>query len=151
MNLTKSKNVLNKPPGNLIKETSVTLSGEIFFLNKSSKTPLPPLVESYITRNKEIQVDVIVFIDSLFSTPDFNVYQLYCINNSGEPKLQFFIDYDLKETTANDFNAYQITFTVSKEGIPAGVKLKDIKTIEAFSWNIDPVTSRGTETTVQSN
>ncbi|MDO5978168.1 hypothetical protein [Flavivirga spongiicola] len=151
MNVTSSKDVLNSPPGNLIKINSASLSGEISFSHKSSKTPLPPLVESFIIKNNQIQIDVIVFIDSSFPTPNFNVYQLYCINNSGDPKLQFFVDYDLKETYANNFNAYQVTFEATNKGIPAGIKLTDIKTIEACSWNVDPVTSRGTETIVQSN
>lgn len=151
MNITSSKEVLNNPPGTLVKINSVSLSGEISFLHKNTKTPLPPLVESFVTRNNQIQIDAIVFIDASFPTPNFNVYQLYCISNSGDPKLQFFVDYDLKETYANDFKAYQVTFEASNEGLPVGIKLADIETIEAFSWNVDPVTSRGTETTVQSN
>ncbi|AUP80206.1 hypothetical protein [Flavivirga eckloniae] len=151
MSIASSKDVLQIPPGNLVKINSVILSGEISFLHKSTKTPFPPLVESFQTKNNRIQIDAIIFIDASFPTPKFNVYQLYCISNSGDPKLQFFIDYDLKETEANDFNAYQITFEATNIGVPAGIKLSDVKTIEAYSWNIDPVTSRGTETTVQSN
>ncbi len=151
MSVTISKNVLNSPPGKLVKINSTSLNGKISFSNKNSKTPLPPLVESFIIKNNKIQIDVIVFIDSSFPTPNFNVYQLYCIGHSGDSKLQFYIDYDLKETYANDFNAYQLTFKAIHKGIPAGIRLTDIKTIEAFSWNVDPVTSRGTETIVQSN
>ncbi|MBJ6369271.1 hypothetical protein [Snuella sedimenti] len=149
MNTTSLGTLQYNPPGNLIVETSVSPSGKISFSNKNDKTPLPPLIEAFIDSNNKMQVNVIVFIDSSLPTPNFNAYQLYCISSSGTPKLQFFIDYDLKETSASNFNAYQITFEALKEDLPLGVTLKDVKSVEAFSWNIDPVTSRGTVTIVQ--
>ncbi len=151
MNMTSSKDVLTSPPGNQIKINTVSFNGEIAFQHKPSKKPLPPLAEASISESGQVQVEVIVFIDASIPQPDFNVYQLYCISNSGDPKLQFFIEYDIKETSATELKAYQLTFKVLEKYIPASSKLTDIKAIEVFSWNEDPVTSRGTETIILSN
>lgn len=123
--------------------------GQINFADKSSTTPLSPLVEAtYFEVENTLNVSAVLFLDSSIQSPAFTVYQYYGIDVDGQPIVQFFIAYDYKETQAQVFNAFQLNFQVNPALLPS-LNLSDIKTVQTFLWDTDPVTSRGTVTTVQ--
>ncbi|PKB16016.1 hypothetical protein [Flavobacterium sp. 5] len=137
------------PPGIQIPEKTFTESGTISFTNKRPSTPLQPLVEVYLDSNNNIQVSTVFFIDAAITglnENSFTIFQDYSISEIGEPRLQFFISYDAIETSTSNFRAYQISF----QSLPTTFLNRDITTIQTFLWDIDPVSSRGTVTNVQS-
>ncbi len=141
------------PPGVPVKEISFSPNGTITFADKRPYTPLPPLVEVHLTADKKhIKVSTVFFIDAAetVSPNSFSINQEFCISDSGESRLQFFISYDVKETKAVKFQGYQVSFKAVDKNLPDGVKFEDIKTIQTFLWDTDPVSSRGTVTNVQS-
>lgn len=136
------------PPGIQIPSKTFTESGAISFTNKRPKTPLQPIVEVYLDSNNNIQVSTVFFIDAAIrglNASSFTIFQDYSISETGEPRLQFFISYDAVETETTNFQAYQISF----QSLPTVFLNKDITTIQTFLWDTDPISSRGTVTTVQ--
>lgn len=141
------------PPGTPL---HVTLSrdsvGKIKFPERTDRMLLSPLVEAYhvideITKEETILVRAVVFIARKETKDlDFDIYQNCYIDLDGKPQLQFFIAYDLVETKETDFLVYEVAFNAA--AIPYG-PLSKIITIQTFLWDIDPVGSRGTVTTVQ--
>ncbi|WP_418263804.1 hypothetical protein [Flavobacterium faecale] len=139
----------SNPPGIALSNVEVKLSGQISFSEPRSKTPLPALVEACNNpTHSEICISAVVFIDAAQPAPTLSVNQLYVISNVGTPQLQFFISYDLPETEAKNFKAYEVNFEASTEGLPEGVSLSMVHTVETFLWDTDPVASRGTTTVV---
>ena len=117
------------------------------------------MVEAHLSETKEsISVKSIVFINSDAKDIKVKISQLFCISNYGKPMLQFFIHSnkktirDVKKNgTANKYKAFQLEFTTdSKASIPRVIFISDIQIVQTFLWDIDPKTSRGTVTTVQS-
>ena len=138
------------PPGELLPVKLDSNSvGKIKFPERTNRMLLSPLVEAYFTKEKELLVRAVVFIAKKEDEDlDFRIYQNCYIDLEGNPQLQFFVAYDLIETKNTTFFVYEVDFTVSS--IPYGPEaLSKIKKIETFLWDIDPVTSRGTVTTVQ--
>jgi hypothetical protein len=138
------------PPGELLPVKLDSNSvGKIKFPERTNRMLLSPLVEAYFTKEKELLVRAVVFIAKKEDEDlDFRIYQNCYIDLEGNPQLQFFVAYDLIETKDTTFFVYEVDFTVSS--IPYGPEaLSKIKKIETFLWDIDPVTSRGTVTTVQ--
>lgn len=147
------------PPGVLITEKPVLVepSGHINFKN-DFKTPLPSLVEAKSYESK-IKIKVLFFVASDFNLNEVYINQLFSISNFGYCKLQFFIYCDKdtcenikKEAKEEVYKAYSFEFETSNtEDFPEGIKLQDIKIVQTFIWDIDPETSRGTETTVKTS
>jgi len=160
-NLSTIKNLIYPPgtnlPQNCIKK--IKPAGRITFENNFNQ-PLPSLVEA--TFNKKNNIDCInikalILVNSTFKLTSVNINQLFSISNFGNSKLQFFI-YASEETAKElakkredcNYEAYTIEFSTHLEThFPEGISLKDIKVVQTFVWDIDPKTSRGTETTVQ--
>lgn len=141
------------PPGviNVI-DSPIKAGSQITFANSRPTTPLPPLVQANLDKTGQfIMVCAIVFIDSSIPSPvSFTVYQNSIEGVNGAPnQIQFYICYDYAESTATNFSAYTINFASLPASAAGGIAVKGINTIETFSWDSDPVTSRGTETTVQ--
>ncbi len=144
------------PPGNILNtDISINHAGKINFPNNPEQ-PLLPHVESKI-KDGVITVRTLVFINSSAENPELKISQLFSINNSGKCQLQFFIHCDteeidrlMDEKTEDSYIAYSVEFTTQDtNGFPYGIYLKDIEITQTFLWNIDPKTSRGTETVVQ--
>ena len=144
-------------PENFVKE--IKHAGKITFDNNFNQ-PLPSLVEAIFKKTNNtncILVKALIFVNSTFTLTSVNVNQLFSISNFGNCKLQFFIYTSKKDAEElakkrNDANyeAYTIEFYTNLEThLPKGISLQDIKVVQTFLWNIDPKTSRGTETTVQ--
>lgn len=140
------------PPGFVIEEVTKEPRGTICFPEKKSKSLLAPLVEARYSddgTNRKLTISAVVFISTEeLSKLSLKVYQNSYTNIEGIPQLQFFVSYDLKENEASEFDVYEITFDA--RNIPFNGGLAQIKTIETFLWDVDPVASRGTVTTVQS-
>ncbi|KAF2514188.1 hypothetical protein [Flavobacterium foetidum] len=138
------------PPGT---QLDVTLSpdsvGKIKFPERTDRMLLSPLVEAYYNKETGLLVRAVVFVARKETKNlDFRIYQNCYIDLDGNPQLQFFISYDLVETKETDFLVYEVAFYANE--IPYG-PLSQIKTIQSFLWDVDPVGSRGTETNVQHN
>lgn len=164
METTTDKNLIF-PPGITLShneqpiEIPVTKSGQFTFEN-NFEDPLPSLVEAKF-KDGFIEVKMLFFVDSNYILTGHHlvVNQLFSISNYGKPKLQFFLHtndekvcYELQNHATKDgtYHAYTVNFrTNTTTGIPDNINLEDIKIVQSFVWDIDPKTSRGTETTVQ--
>jgi hypothetical protein len=148
---TPKKNVY--PPGTVIPILDFSVvSSSISLSNNKSYDLLQPLVAASLDATGNIQVSTVVFVDASLSlvNTDFIVNQLYDISDLGFPRIQFFISYEKPETKPTEFKAYEISFSpLLASLIPAVVIGSQIKTVQVFIWNVDPKTSRGTETVVQ--
>jgi hypothetical protein len=142
------------PPGTVIPILDFSAVGSsISLANNNSFNLLQPLVAASLDATGNILVSTVVFVDASLSLveTDFVVKQLYDISDLGVPRIQFFISYEKPETKPTEFKAYEISFApILASLIPAVVLGSQIKTVQAFLWNVDPETSRGTETVVQS-
>lgn len=161
INLSTGNSIIYPPGICLPKECikRINPAGKITFENNFNQ-PLPSLVEATFNKKdniNSINVKALILINSTFKLNSVNVNQLFSISNFGNCKLQFFI-YTSKETAKElakkreycNYEAYTIEFSTNLETpLPEGISLKDIKTVQTFVWDIDPKTSRGTETTVQ--
>ena len=125
-------------------------NGSIQFDHIRSKKPLPALIEANRKADANgINVSVVVFIVEGYENPEIVVTQSYSISSLGLNQLQFFISYDFNEVKSSNFKTYELSFDAKEKKLPKGVKLKDIDTVEIFLRDTDPITSRGTVTTVQ--
>ncbi|MCC9071633.1 hypothetical protein LNQ49_08580 [Flavobacterium sp. F-65] len=136
------------PPGICIENSTVEPIGSVTFPENKSKALLPPIVQASFKDHKErLVIQAIVFIaQDEQSELSLSIFQNCYVNIEGIPQLQFFICYDMIETVAKEFNVYEVSFDA--EPIPFE-GFSQIKTIETFLWDVDPVASRGTVTTVQ--
>lgn len=124
---------------------------EIEFPNQLnvSFVPSPVVVASFDPVQDEIHVSVIVFIPATIERLVFDVHGLFNINPTGLEQLQFFVVTDYPDSTVSrNFRGYRFDFKANREILPTGVNFDQIFTIQAFLWNKDPKTSRGTVTTV---
>ncbi|WP_272151774.1 hypothetical protein [Tenacibaculum aiptasiae] len=148
------------PPGKVISpEVTIQKSGSIYFENTFER-PLPSLVEATKKhRCGPINVKALIFVSSSTPLPAsaIKISQLFSVNSFGDYMLQFFIHTTVENMlkindnkTTNEYQAYTIKFSTNElVTFPEGISLDKIKVIQTFVWNIDPTTSRGTETTVQ--
>ncbi len=159
MNTLTTEKLFIYPPGVLITEKPVLVesSGHINFKN-DSKIPLPSLVEAK-SNGTEIKIKGLFFVASDFDLREVYINQLFSISNYGCCKLQFFIYCDQEtsleiksKVNLEKYKAYTFEFKTSNaEAFPEGIKLQNIKVVQTFIWDIDPETSRGTETTVKTS
>lgn len=136
------------PPGVLVTKIVKESRGTVEFPEKKSKSLLSPLVEASY-KDQKILITAVVFVaPPLENEPlDLSIYQNCYTNIEGIPQLQFFVCYDMVESKSKDFFVYEVTFEAEK--IPFDGDLSQIKIIQTFLWDVDPVASRGTVTNVQ--
>ncbi len=139
----------NIPGVPIAMENEIKLIGNIIFTLPRSTTPLLPLVDAMYVK-EAIQICIVAFIDATLS-PNFTVYQNNAISDDGAAIVQFFIQYDGKESQQTNFNAYQLSFQLNNALLPKNIPAGAIKYIQVFLWDSDPVASRGTITNVQRN
>ncbi|MCV9930330.1 hypothetical protein OIU83_21910 [Flavobacterium sp. LS1R49] len=140
------------PPGAIILLNSRNPEiGKVTFPERKSKGLLPPFVEAYYNKEDDsLSVNAIVYVDLDRKENEsfaYSVYQNCYVDVNGNPQLQFFIAYNMLEQDATTFSIHELKFKVNKD-IFIG-KLADVKTIQTFLWDTDPIASRGTETNVQ--
>ncbi|AYN05126.1 MULTISPECIES: hypothetical protein [unclassified Flavobacterium] len=143
-----SEVLIKYPPGVCIESIDARPIGSVSFPENRSKALLPPIVQASFENNKEkLVVQAVVFIAEDEQTDlCLSIYQNCYVNIEGIPQLQFFVCYDMVETVAKEFNVYEVTFYA--DPIPFD-DFSQIKTIVTFLWDVDPIGSRGTVTTVQ--
>ncbi|MCV9931181.1 hypothetical protein OIU80_02705 [Flavobacterium sp. LS1R47] len=136
------------PPGVLIKQVTRNNVGAVSFPERKTTALLSPIVEAYLVdNNQELLVRAVVFVaHELQGSLSFDIYQNCYVDIEGTPHLQFFICYNMLEIVGKKFDIYEVSFNAIP--IPFD-SFSEITTIETFLWNTDPITSRGTETTVQ--
>lgn len=137
------------PPGKLKNATltqyPLKSSSSITFGNESLVL-LPPLVKVNIV-NGSIAANVIVFMDYSIGQPNFSVSYEFTTCNSGVPQISLYICYDEKIITP--YNQY-IPYSLAISDLPlSNEQGQTIINLKTFLWDEDPVTSRGTVTTVQ--
>ncbi|WP_264534974.1 hypothetical protein [Flavobacterium sp. N1736] len=147
------------PPGKCIQTESkskLTLK-PIRFPENNSKIPFAPIVQATIMIDGTFQIRAVFLVarkpkgqgeDEKKDELKFDIYQNWYVDLRGQRQLQFFIAYDIDDSIEENFDVYEASFKAEKD--PYGEKaFADIATIQTFLWDIDPETSRGTETTVQ--
>lgn len=145
--------------------------------NSDGKILLPTLVEAEYLKedehNKFINIKVLFFVaskaeeiknSSLDTTSEIidkiMVKQLFCVNSYGLYTLQLYLYcnertiekiYNNQDKNPEYFQAYSVEFSVSNTTInlPENINIEDINIVQSFIWDIDPRTSRGTETVVK--
>lgn len=140
------------PPGFALSEKDIVCPqvGSVSFPKRKSVGILAPYVEAYYDSKKNIlTAKAVVYVDLTAENIDFKcrVFQNCYIDMDGNAQLQFFIAYDTPEKVSKDFTIHEISFEANKDYFKG--QFANVKTIQTFLWDIDPETSRGTETTVQ--
>lgn len=150
------------PPGECMKPESInriTKKLPVSFPENNSKIPFSPIVQATLMKDGTFQVRAVFLVarkpkkhkedeDHKEDELDFDIYQNWYIDLDGQRQLQFFIAYDILDDPEPDFDVYETSFKA--QPYPYGEKtFASLTTIQTFLWDIDPETSRGTETTVQ--
>ncbi len=160
-------------------EITPTISGYINFpvtKNPDGKILLPTLVEAEFPdpSKTSINVKVLFFVaskaeiikKSLSDTKSdiidkIMVKQLFCVNSYGLYTLQLYFycneittlkiyDSQNNHKDPENFQAYSVEFSIDNTiNLPENINIEDIRIIQSFIWDIDPKTSRGTETVVK--
>jgi hypothetical protein len=149
-NITSKNSAERIPPGvRIVDSLPSEPSGSISFPDNRSKGLLPPIVDARFKNNKKkLLIRAVVFIAKGQNTLDFSIYQNCYVDIEGVPQLQFFVAYDMTEYEGIEFDMYEVSFDA--DPIPFIDHFSQIITIQTFLWDTDPITSRGTETNVQS-
>lgn len=140
------------PPGFPLSEGDIDYPevGRVSFPKRKSLSILSPYVEAYYDSKKNIlTAKAVVYVDLTTQNVDFKcrVFQNCYIDIDGNAQLQFFIAYNTPEKVSKNFTIHEITFEAKAEYFKG--QFANVKSIQTFLWDIDPETSRGTETTVQ--
>ncbi|MDX6182299.1 hypothetical protein SGQ44_08475 [Flavobacterium sp. Fl-77] len=148
----KSCTEINLPPGSVIVSGQSTPQlGSVTFPQTKSVDILSPYVEAYYNaKDNSLTATAVVYVDETTIQNGvfyYSVFQNSYIDIAGAPQLQFFIVYDMPEELSVNFGIYEITFQADPTIFSGG--LSNVESIQTFLWDADPITSRGTETTVQ--
>lgn len=142
------------PPGTDITPVVPAQSiGAVTFQQTKSVELLSPYVEAYYdAKENNLTINAIVYVDSKTINENngilnYSVIQNTYIDIDGYAQLQFFIVYDMPEELLGDLSIYEIIFEANSDIFIGG--LSKIEKIQTFLWDVDPISSRGTETTVQ--
>lgn len=142
------------PPGKCIKKAtkSKLTQKTVSFPENNSPIPFSPIVQATFTDAETLQVRAVFLVSTNTELNndklEFMIYQNWYVDLDGKRQLQFFITYDIEDTISADFDVYEISFKAEKD--PYGEDaFKSVNTIQTFLWDIDPETSRGTETAVR--
>ena len=142
------------PPGKCIKKATKNKLTQkpVTFPENTSQIPFSPIVQATFTDSETLQVRAVFLVSTNTALNndklDFMIYQNWYVDLDGKRQLQFFITYDIDDAISTDFDVYEISFKAEKD--PYGEDaFKSVKSIQTFLWDIDPETSRGTETVVQ--
>jgi hypothetical protein len=145
-----SNEVITMPPGTKIfSENDNKEIGKVTFPERKSKGLLSPLVEAfYNAENDTLSINIVAYVDldrrnEVFQ---YDIFQNTYIDIDGNPQLQFFIAYNMPEQDACTFSVHELKFKANPYAFIGD--FSKIKTIQTFLWDIDPIASRGTETTV---
>jgi hypothetical protein len=144
--------VIIYPPGTDITPTEGANSiGNVTFQETKSIEILAPYVEAvYSARENTLTMNAVIYVAAEAiknEVLDYSIIQNTYIDIEGQAQLQFFIVYNQPEELSGDLFIYEIIFQADSTIFIGG--LSNLTSIQTFLWDIDPVTSRGTVTTVQ--
>jgi hypothetical protein len=133
------------PPGVRLPHSSVKVkelkNAEIAFDFKTTTTqPLQPLLQAKYD-DGALLISAIIFIAEKEDVDPESIF-VTCqpvISGAGLPQLDLFIVYNAEEIRARKFQGYRVDITIDNPP-------ENLEQIEAFLWDEDPVTSRGTVT-----
>ncbi|WP_163400221.1 hypothetical protein [Flavobacterium fluviatile] len=141
------------PPGKCIKKATKNKLTQkpVSFPENNTQIPFSPIVQATFTDSETLQVRAVFLVSTNTELNndklDFMIYQNWYVDLDGKRQLQFFITYDIEDTISTDFDVYEISFKAEQD--PYGEDaFKNVNIIQTFLWDIDPETSRGTETVV---
>ncbi|MFB9077254.1 hypothetical protein ACFFLS_02550 [Flavobacterium procerum] len=151
------------PPGKCIEleHKSKLTAKPLSFPENNSKIPFAPIVQATLLKDGTFQIRAVFLVackpkreeaeeDEKKGELKFEIFQNWYVDLDGQRQLQFFIAYNIDDNINKNFDVYEASFKAEK--FPYGENAFDgINTIQTFLWDIDPETSRGTETTVQHN
>ncbi|MCV2484093.1 hypothetical protein OD917_04095 [Flavobacterium sp. SH_e] len=144
--------LINPPGVDITPPEEAAAIGRVGFKKKKSVDILSPYVEAYYDAKKNVlSINAVVYVDHtkvINEVLDYSIFQNTFVDLDGNPQLQFFIVYDMPEELSEDLVIYEIIFTADADNFIGG--LSNIKQIQTFLWDVDPVASRGTVTNVQS-
>jgi len=114
--------------------------------------PLSPLASITCSFcEQKLTLKLIVFINQ--KDISYNVYYQGVLNDSGKQRINFYIEYNLPENTADiNYCMHNVNITLLEKDISEHynfIDLRKIIDVAVYLWDEDPVTSRGTVTTVQ--
>ena len=135
------------PPGTIKIETITDFTKGKLIIPSTQKTkqPLAPKVKAhYIDNDTKISITITVKIDSILNVKSLDIYASEKI--IGSHRRDIYVVYECKEETPNSLYPYTFTFE-----IPSSCHGHTVKTLYTYLHNDDPITSRGTETSVQNN
>lgn len=115
--------------------TEINTNGPITFPHARSTEPFPPIVQSFF-EGTQLEVSAIVLLPY-----NQNINFKSITSNNNTKSLEFYINYLATEKAVAEFTAYQVTFYYDTTVNPGN--------ITTYVRDEDPVTSRGTVTTVQ--
>lgn len=110
---------------------------------QTTVVPNAPVVSAKYTADlTTILVTGTVYIDAADAVTSLDIYLAHQI--TGAHTQELYIAYDYKEVVPASLYPYNFSFE-----LPVQSHGHTIKTLESYLWNIDPISSRGTETTIQ--
>lgn len=142
------------PPGKCIKNVtkSKLTQKPISFPENNSKIPFSPIVQATFTDSETLQVRAVFLVstNTILNADKlaFDIYQNWYVDLDGKRQLQFFITYNIDDAISTNFDVYEVSFKADKDPYGADA-FKSVEIIQTFLWDIDPETSRGTETAVE--
>jgi len=122
----------------------------IQFNDQLTRDLFPPVVSAHFETTKEEVIVVNAFVLIPYRDMDainFVVGQQFAYSDSGNNQLNLYISYDEAEVITNKYIPLLVSFKTNP--IVKGPNEEPIITIQTFLVNEDPVTSRGTITTVK--
>ncbi|WP_281990362.1 hypothetical protein [Aquimarina aggregata] len=146
--------MIKSPPGKLLNSRNICPNTVGLFndinMNSFFEKRLPsPFANAKIT-DLQLNLNILFFANN--GITKVNIYYQCVLNDSGTQRINFYIEYD------NSDPLREIEYAMSKvdniilsksNALPEFIDLNKPIDIAVFLWDEDPVTSRGTVTTVQ--
>ena len=136
------------------------LTEAIYFEDITTVTTSTNLEKKTVVTNKsklKVLLAPVVGTSRGLTHSEFSFYYHFSYSSGGDYQLNFYITFDEASKVTSEVNSYtSFPFEISlsentvKSANGTSVPLKSIKSIQAFLIDVDPETTRGTETTVQS-
>lgn len=112
------------------------------FLDKDNLTfPVPPLASAKLYDNKEVKT--LKICATLYINSKDSQNPVVGTLTEHDDTVEIYFDYDWDESTPNTYDVWYVEIDYTSDTV------ENIKTVMSYLRNIDPITSRGTETGVQ--
>lgn len=135
------------------------LTEAIYFEDVTTVTTSTNLEKKTVVTNKsklKVLLAPVVGTSKGLTHDKFSFYYHFSYSSRGDYQLNFYITFDEASKAISEVNSYtsfpfeiSLSEDVVKSANGISVPLKSIKSVQAFLIDVDPETTRGTETTVQ--